>query len=343
MKKIVPMVLTLLLFLMTIPRFFDIYRTMAFKTIPHDDYATYLLHFLGEDSYFTIAYSPYGYRVLSYLAAVPFYKLLPVYRFTNLPPIDENYLGAFQALAMSSYLASLGACLMIYLTAKKRLRLSVPISLLAAFMAYVLFGFTNMPAVDPMAIFLISLLIYFIEQPVPFAAIVLLSVAFNEKVSLVLGMLLLARLAFQRKAFQERWQLLFTLLAMASYFLIRTVVGLPGFEHQTSLGSFLPSFMYTLQDTLSLKGIIQNLLPILILLLLYFFALQSLKYKKTAYFYWSDILVLAGLALLAFVTRLEYTVGRIVMYSFPLYLPAACASIGIFFAAAPEESKGVES
>ncbi len=337
MKKLIPLVLTLLLLLMTIPRFFEIYRTMAFNTIPHDDYATYLLHFLGEKSYFTIAYSPYGYRVLSYLAAAPFYELLPVYRFTNLPPIDENYLRAYQALAMSSYLAILAACLLIYLTAKNRLRLSIPISLLSAFMAFMLFEFTNMSAVDPMAIFLISLLFYFLEQPAPFSAIVLLSVPFNEKVSVVFFMLLIARLAIQRKAFQERWQLLFTMLAMGVYFLIRTVVGLPGFEHQTSINSFLPSFIYTLRDTLSLKGAIQNLLPIFILLLIYFLALQSLKHKRTPYFFWSDILVLAGLALLAFVTRLEYTVGRIVMYSFPLYLPAACASIGIFFSPATED------
>jgi hypothetical protein len=330
MKKALAPILIVLLLLMTVPRFFDIYRTMAFNTVPRDDYAPYLLHTLGEKPDFTV-YSPYGYRIFSFLAAFPFYKLLPVYRFTNLPPVDENYLRATQALALTSYLAILAACLMIFLTAKNRLRLPITVSLLAALLAYGLFEFTNMFAVDPLAIFLISVLVYFLEQPLLFSVIVLLSVPFNEKVSLVFLMLFWVRLFIQRKAFQERWQLLITTLAAGSYFAIRTVVNLPGFENQTSLRSFWPSFVNTLGDTLSLKGVVQNVLPIVVLLLIYFLAVQSLRSRQTPYFLRADILVLVGLTLLAFVTRLEYTVGRIVMYSFPLYLPAACASIGIYF------------
>jgi hypothetical protein len=37
----------LLLFLITVPRFFDVYRTLAFNTVPHDDYASYLLFYAG--------------------------------------------------------------------------------------------------------------------------------------------------------------------------------------------------------------------------------------------------------------------------------------------------------
>jgi hypothetical protein len=119
MKKSVVPILALLLVLMTIPRFFDVFRTMAFNTVPRDDYAPYLLHFIGEKPDFTV-YSPYGYRIFSFLMAFPFYKLLPVYRFTNLPALDESYLRATQALAMTSYLAILAACLTIFLTAKNR-------------------------------------------------------------------------------------------------------------------------------------------------------------------------------------------------------------------------------
>jgi hypothetical protein len=323
-------ILIILLVLMTVPRFFDIYRTMAFNTVPRDDYAPYLLHAIGEKPGVTI-YSPYGYRIFSFLAAYPFYKLLPVYRFSNLPPVDDAYLKATQALAMTSYLAILAACLMMFLITKKRLQLSVTVSLIATLITYVLFEFTNMFTVDPIAIFLIILLVYFLEQPMLFSAIVLMSVAFNEKVSLVFLLLLLIRLVIQRKSFRERWQLLSSTLAVGAYFLVRNLVGLPGFEYQTSIRSFYSSFVNTLIDTLSLKGAVQNILPIIILILLYFLAAQSLRINETPYFSRCDVLVLVGLILLAFVTRLEYTVGRIAMYSFPLYLPAACATVGYFF------------
>ena len=338
MKKTLAPILIILLVLITVPRFFEIYRTMAFNTVPRDDYAHYLLHSVGEEPAYTI-YSPYGYRIASYMVAFPFYKLLPVYRFTNLPAVNDNYLRATQALAMTSYLAILASCLVIFLIAKIRLRLSILVSLIACLFAYILFEFTNMFTVDPMAIFMICLLVFFLEQPILFSAIVLLSVPFNEKVSLVLVMLLLARLVIQRKAFRERWQLLSNTLAMGSYFLIRSVVGLPGFENQTSFRSFFPSFVNTLVDTLSLKGAIQNILPIIILLLLYFLAVLSLRIRETPYFSRFDILVLVGLIILAFLTGLEYTVGRIAMYSFPLYLPAACMAIGSFFPDSSESSQ----
>ena len=61
-----------------------LFRLMIFDTLPRDDYAPMLLWWLGQPGAVPPT-SPYGYRVLSMLAAVPFYHLLPPFALTNLP------------------------------------------------------------------------------------------------------------------------------------------------------------------------------------------------------------------------------------------------------------------
>jgi hypothetical protein len=330
MKRAIIPIVVFIMILVTIPRFFDIYRTMAFNTVPRDDYAPYLQYIVGDNPGFTL-YSPYAYRLFSFLCAFPFYKFAPVYQFTNLIGIDENYLRATQALALWSYLSILATCYIIFLLARNRQHLSLLFSLFTAFFAYLLFEFTNMYGVDPIAIFFISLLVYVLDQSVLFSFLVVFSVGVNEKIPFLFLLLLLSRLLTERRRFRYHLQLLSSSLSMAAYLLIRLLFHLPGYEYQTSLGDFFESTIMTLKGILSIKGTILNTIPVLMLLLIYSLAVRSTGKQGTAVFSRSDILPLIGLVLLGLFVRLEYNLGRIAMYSFPLYLPSAFVTIASYF------------
>lgn len=328
LSRLLPWGVGILLLLISVPRFFDLYRTLAFNTVPHDDYASYLLSLAGAKSGVPMN-SPSGYRLFSVLLALPFYRFAPVYQFSNLNGADPTLLRANQALAAVSYLSILAACAVIYLISARRLRLPDLLAWFAALVAYLLFDFTSSIGVDPLAILLICLLVYFLERPLPFALLILLSVGFNEKVSLVLLLFTASRLVFQRREFRLRWQLAASLAAVALYFAIRQVVRLPGFENQTSLAAFWPSFVQTMRDSFSAKGAVLNLLPLLILGLLY--GLACLSAKPTVYFDRTDVAGFAAFILLAIFVRLEFTLGRVLMYCFPLFLPSACASLAALY------------
>ena len=55
---------------------FAIDRIMVFNTVPRDDYAPFLLWVIGAPGG-AFPGSPYGYRLLTILAAVPLYHILP--------------------------------------------------------------------------------------------------------------------------------------------------------------------------------------------------------------------------------------------------------------------------
>ena len=106
-KLSIPIIVFFICCIISIPSFFDVYRLLAFNTFPRDDYAPFLLRFTSAHGAWPG--SPFGYRVLSVLPAVPFYWALPLYRFSLLPKIDASYLRAVQALAFLHFLSVAGA------------------------------------------------------------------------------------------------------------------------------------------------------------------------------------------------------------------------------------------
>src|SRR5271165_2939816 len=114
------------------PVFFVIYRLMVFNTVPRDDYAAFLLWLVGSPGG-SFPQSPYGYRLLSMVAAAPFYYLLPPLRVTNLPAdLTAPYVRATAAIAALSYLSLLLAAALIYRVARDRCGLGRPEGMLAA-------------------------------------------------------------------------------------------------------------------------------------------------------------------------------------------------------------------
>jgi hypothetical protein len=99
-----------------------LFRLMIFDTLPRDDYAPMLLWWLGAPGAVP-PISPYGYRALSVLAAVPFYHLLPPFALTNLPAnLTPQYVQATAALAAMSFGALVGSAVMAYRLVPRSLR-----------------------------------------------------------------------------------------------------------------------------------------------------------------------------------------------------------------------------
>lgn len=327
-----------------LPLFFEIYREAAFSTAPRDDYAPQLLALLGMtgDPPYRLAGSfdqaPFGYRALSAAVAIPFYLLIPAYEFTNLPVMDEAYLRATQALALVSYLSIVLTAFVVYRIATRRLSASASAGLIVAMGSVFLSSFIGRAGVDPLAILLISLGVYWLYDWRAFAVVVVVGAAFNEKVPLIFLSLMILRVvafAIDRRTvrgFAQVPQLTATFVAIALYAAIRAVLDLPGNEFQTDPTSWLPSALSTLRDTLSLKGAVANGVPIALLATMAFLAYRARSLDETArrWFQPSDALVFPVLILVGFAINMQFTVGRLAMHTYPLYLPVLAVLVDLW-------------
>ena len=321
-KRILIFVALLTFVLATSPIFFDIYRTAAFNTVPRDDYAPYLLTLMGQNN--EMPGAPAVYRVLSVAIAIPFYYILPTYTFTHLSNIDTAYLKAIQALSFSSYLSLVFAAAIIYSIARKQFHATHASSLIVGFLSFFLCNFCSQVGIDPFAILIISLLLLWLNRPLVFTPLVFLSIGINEKIPIIFATILAFRFITymaQKRPFKLYIQLFSSFLVVVSYFVVITFLKFPGNENQTNPTTFLASLQSSLIYTLSLKGLYLNALPILILALVAVFAIKS------QYFSLSDISGLFVLIILAMFADVVYNIGRVAMYSYPLYLPAVACFI----------------
>lgn len=312
----------LILLLATTPIFFDIYRTAAFNTVPRDDYAPYLLFLLGYHD--KIPGAPFAYRILSVAVAIPFY-FLPTYTFTNLKDIEIEYLRATQALSLASYFSLVLTAAVIYALSRKlgATRIS---ALTAGLLSLLLSNFISRVGIDPLAILAISLLILWLDKSLAFVPCILISVGLNEKIPILFATILICRFLYsiaKRRRFRYYVQLFSSCLAVVIYFAATVMLKIPGHEEQTNPAFFLSNWQSTLTHSISPKGLFLNVLPVLVLAALALFAIKS----QRPVFWLSDLSGMLVLLTLALTANLGYTVGRIVMYSYPLYLPAATCFI----------------
>jgi len=309
-------------FLLTLPLFFDIYRAAAFNTVHRDDYAPYLLLLLGHGGIPPGA--PVAYRVLSVAVATPFYYLLPLYTFSRLPKTDAIYLRATEALSFVSYLSILLTAIVIYRIARNQFRASPSASAIAGLLSFFLSNFISTVGVDPFAILTISLLVLWLARLPLFGPLILLSVGINEKVVCLFATVLLVRMIasrLNRVPFSYYRQLVVAWLAVGGYVLVRTIFRVPDAQAQTNPGLFWVHLRATLTYIATAKGLILCALPILLLVFLIALARRSERFWVVDA---SGLLILVCLALLADV---KYNIGRVAMYSYPLYLPAAAVFI----------------
>ncbi|TAL69886.1 MAG: hypothetical protein EPN82_04515 [Bacteroidetes bacterium] len=315
--------LIVLLVVLTQNIYFDIYRGSAFNIMPHDDYSHYLLYLVGENEGW-LAEPPYTYRILSVSAAIPFYYVLPVYRFTNLEGKSDNQLRALEALALVFYLSIIICSIFIYLITKKRLGGSEPASIIAMLVSYLLLRQTGIYSIDPIAIMIICLAVYYMRNVIVFPLLMILSIGFNEKILIIFTLLMVSRLIIKKEKFN--FISLSPLISLVIYFIIRILFHVPGNEGQVQPATYVSGLMSNIGYTFSLKGLFLNILPSLLTASLYYMAIKGIRGNNETnnhYFMKVDIVPLIGIFIISHLINVDYNIGRVSLHCFPLYLPLA--------------------
>ena len=309
----------------TYPVFIDTFRSMSFNTVPRDDYAPYLLHLLGVGG--QVPGSPHAYRVLSVAVAIPAYHVLPVYSFRNLAGVDPLYLRATEALAFVSWMALAAFGAVTYRTARDRLGASRPASAAALLAARLFAPYTSLSGVDPLALLLIALAFYWLERPAVFAAIVILSAGFNEKVWIAMTLLVGARIVRARSLSTWRVHLLACVVAIAAYATSAAWFRSSGTERRSEPRPLVTNAPVTVDMTFSAKGAAQNLAPLALVLAGYAWAARQLKGSRQAFWSPWDVGVPLGFAAIGVTINVGYTLGRLVFHAIPLILPPLAAAL----------------
>ena len=307
--------------------FIDIYRINAFNIVPRDDYAPYLLFILGEDGGRVLG-APFAYRIFSVIVAVPFYYVLPFFEYSGLENVNVTYLRAVEALAMVSYVSMLLSSVLIYLITCKKFSASSPTGIIASLAALLLFQFSGYIGVDPIGILMVCFLIYYSGNPVVFGILIIVSVGFNEKISLIFSMLMVSRVLLVKDKRFIPYAIL-SVLAFAIYLSVRTLLNIPGNESQMQFASFLAVAIANISELTSLKRFVLSMVPFITLVILYALAAKEWKLypnRNSKYFSIVDISALLGLFMISMGVGIQ-VFGRMAMFCFPFYLPLAAVYI----------------
>lgn len=306
------------------PFFWAIYRIMAFHTIPRDDYAPYLLWLLGQRGG-AFPGSPYAYRVLAVLAAVPFDWMLPPLHLSDLPAsVSLPYLRATAAIAALSYVSALGSAFAASRLARRR-GLTAEQAVLAGTLLFALCWHSQIYGLDPLAIFLVALLLSLLHRPVMFAALILVSIVVDEKVCMVFALWLSLRcLLLHERQLRLPW--IASLAALAAYLFMVVLVRVPGNTYQLQPMNYLATIVMNLRASVSGRGLVLNVLPTAVLAAIavagWPAAGRGEEMARRA-----DILLIPALVLLALTVTQYFQIGRVVMHAAPIFVIPAAASI----------------
>lgn len=147
------------------PFFFVLFRLAAFDTVPHDDYTPYLL-WLDGNVQGGIPESPNCYRLLSMVMAWPFYRLMPAIPLTNLPAsITAEALRATAAITLLSYVAGIVTALLTYRLGRTEGGLDRGHAMAAGALAWALVWYTQVTAIDTLALLAITAALCTLRNP----------------------------------------------------------------------------------------------------------------------------------------------------------------------------------
>jgi hypothetical protein len=314
------------------PLFFIIFRMAIFDTLPRDNYAPYLLWLLNEPGGVAVG-SPYGYRILSVLAAAPFYYLLPPITFTNLPAdIALPYLRATAALSALSFVAVIAAAVLAYRLMIDRCALGRVEGVFAGVFVLAWNFYASVVGIDPVAILLVVLALYVIDRLALFALVVVASAFFNEKVAIVLVTWLSIRCILSsgdRTQFGRQW--IAALAGLAVYAGMIALIRLPGHDEQFDLLVYGPTLLRnTVASFTTGRGIVLNLLPCALLAGLVCWSWWYLGRRRSMHFALTDLLVVPAMILVALVLTQFYQVGRIVAHAAPIFILPVAQAFGLW-------------
>ena len=299
------------------PLFFVIYRLSVFNTVPRDDYAPFLLWLLGKGG--GLPDSPYSYRVLSMVLAAPFYYGLPAIPLSNTPAeLSPEWLRATAALSMLAFLAWMASAVLAG-AAARRAGLGRLEGAAAGIIVFACGSYTQVTAIDPVALAFIAGGVVVLDRPGAFAALLAASVLVNEKVALVLAAWLMIRCATSGADRAALWrQAGAAVLAVLAYVAVVKGMHLPGNPYQTDPWHVPQTVRDNLAAYASARGLLLNVLPALVA------AALALAGRPVWPFARRDALLIPALLGVALVLTQFFQAGRIVMHAAPVFaVPAA--------------------
>jgi hypothetical protein len=312
------------------PVFFMIYRLSVFSTVPRDDYAPYVLWLANRPGGF-LPEAPFCYRIISVLAAVPFYHLLPAVTLTNTPAsLSGSYLQSTAALSAVAYLAWITAAMLVYGIAIGQSGLRRQDGVLAGALLLALGLYEQVTSIDPLAIALITACIALVHRRWAFCALVLISIVANEKIALVMCIWLSIRClidADERRRLGVQWG--GAVAAVLAYILLVKLVQIPGNSYQVDPEQYAGTLFENLSAYATARGVVLNILPIVVIV-----AIAAIGYANYPRRYGLlrdvDVLLIPALILVALVLTHLFQAGRIAMFAAPFLVVPAAARIGVW-------------
>lgn len=336
------LIVSFILALLTHSLFFDIYRGAVFDIVPHDHYEYYAFYLLDHQGLGKLPPETHAYRILAVMIVLPFYAVMPLFTFTGAEPpaIDEDYLRMLISFSFVAYVAVLITSITAYLMARKRFATSVPLAVIVLLLTYMVLHHLRegLYGVDAVGVMVVALVVYHMKNKWLYALLVIVGVFINEKVAMIFFMVMAGRWLFYRPRSIDIYVIApaigLLLYVIANMIAPHFVAFSTGSEAHRDVANFLSQFLETLMINFTMKGIILNVLPVGILFGLYYLARKSTRYiDADIYFKPSDVMALLGLLFIIHLVNVDYNVGRIAMYVFPLYLPLACIALYRLFPA----------
>jgi hypothetical protein len=324
---LIPIFLVTIVVAAILPMFFESYRTAYFGIMSYDDYSRYLLWLLGEPGA-EIPPSPHPYRLGSIILAAPFYYL-PVVTFSGqgiqqAPMLmDPEHIRAVQAMCAANIAyATLSACIGgLYLAFWRNVSMGWAFS--AALLFLLLTRYLGMGSVDGIATLpLIIAAIAMVERRIAtFAAAVILGTIVNEKVALIAFFATSLRTLFVAEHRRVHFMMAgIAAVALAAYAAAVLTLALPGLDNQRDPSTYLSGIIGSVGGLVGMKGAYQNLWPAIVLLVL---GWTGIRQSRDPMVYVCDLGGIIALFLFALALDVQYNVGRIVMFSMPLFLLGA--------------------
>jgi hypothetical protein len=307
--------------------FFTNYRIAIFKVISYDNYAPYLLYLLGDPEG-KIPHSPWVYRIGSVILAYPFYHL-------PLIPLEGDRVGAIvhdtlpyakatQAICAASFFFVTLSCVIVFLYGRLRLKLSNEAAFVGSAIMFLLYQQTLLVTIDGIAALPITILAItiFERMTLTFAISILVSAFINEKIVLTAFLLVALRLLFTREhRTSYLWMTAFAAVSLLGYVAVVYVLHFPGNENHTDPSTYLPSLWRMLNVQFTAKGAYLTIWPALLLAGLWLVGMSVSRRRRLAA--GADIGVIFGMLFIAFALGVNYNVGRIIMYSAPIFVITA--------------------
>lgn len=319
--------------LMTFPLYITAYRISSANIIPLDNYRGMVSAFSQGNLHGF--HSPFGYRILTPLLAVPFTKYSPPVFSQLAEKTSPEWIRTTFALCTVSYGFLLLTTVALYAYMRD---IAIPlwgnIAALLVFWASPAREIYLYPIVDASAFFFIVMLYWMYEKQRHwwFLGLSLIGITAKETSIIVIGLTLLNHAAAWPERRRPATYYLFLLLpAVLLYILAKLLFSFPGNERQLYIWEY-PFRIATLPSLISsLRGFLLNVYPLWPIALALYWFLRNKKRKDepcTRHFHWVHALVTLELILLGVFLEVEYNIGRIAFFSFPLFI----SILGVKFA-----------